>query len=575
MKNTTTRNKIDSGKVTIQQIFKDFWFRIPEYQRSYVWQDENIIELLEDIFYAAEHNPLSEYFLGSLVLQKRLVKANENGSEITFNEYDLLDGQQRLTTILLILAVIRDISTNTGLINTCSSFIYQQEDEFRQIPERIRMVYKIRDKVEAFIQTHIKEADGTQLKSDLEQKAELKNISISNMAKGILCINEYLEKVSEQELERFAKHLFNNVIVIYVASEELEDAFRLFTILNSRGIPLTNADILKSLNLGLVSNERESVKIAEQWEDIESKLGNEDFNRLLSFIRTIYVKEKARENIVKEFEEKIYGTKPPLLKKGKETFEAIFEYAEIYNQIINLEDLPPTVSNQFKNLVIVMWYGLPSNDWIPPLLAYYKKFQHNHLLEFTTKLCNKFSADWIAQLGPSSRINNMSIILRAIEKSKSSKSLVENETIFTFNITTVKRNISEQIYRKRYGKFILLLLEYIMHDHSTVFPEFTKLSIEHILPQNPSPKSEWSKLFTQQEQEENIHKLGNLLLISRSKNSALSRKDFLDKKKTYFTGFVSVFPNSLRVMQYNEWTLPLLQQRQNDLIKKVTNQFNK
>lgn len=571
---TTATNKIESEKANIQKIFTNFWFKVPEYQRSYVWEDENINELLEDIFYSAEHNPNSEYFLGSLVLQKRYLNDKAKGSDVSYTEYDLLDGQQRMTTILMILAVLRDVTSNKSLSATCSKFIHQEEDEFQQIPERIRMVYKIRDKVEAFINTFIKVDGGTINKKELEEQAEVKNISISHMANGLLSIHEYFEKLNEKDIEKFAKHLFNNVIVIYVASEELEDAFRLFTILNNRGIPLTNADILKSLNLGAVSNEKDATKFAEQWEELEGDLGNDDFNRLLSFIRTIYVKDKARENIVKEFEEKIYNQKPPLLKRGKETFETIFEYGEIYKQIIFLEDLPPTISNQFQNLVMVMWYGLPSNDWIPPLLAYYKKFQADNLLKFAIKLSNKFSADWISQLGPSSRINNMANILKAIEKSKSPRSLLETDGIFNFSLSDVKRNINQDIYRKRYGKYILLLLEYLMHDHSTVFPEFRKLSVEHILPQNPAIKSEWKKLFTDQEMFEQVHKLGNLLLISRSKNSSLSRKDFKEKKKTYFTGSVSVLPNSLRVMQYDEWTLPILQQRHKESIKKVIDQFS-
>ncbi|WP_432712225.1 DUF262 domain-containing protein [Pedobacter sp.] len=567
-----TKRKIETEKVTIQKVFKDFWFRIPEYQRSYVWQSDNITELLEDIFFAAENNPDSEYFLGSLVLQKRSVTDSVHGAEIVYNEYDLLDGQQRMTTILLILAVIRDLAEKDGLKKSCCNFIYQQEDEFEQIPERLRMVYKIRDKVETFIQKHIKQTGGTQLTSELQIEAEIKNLSISNMASGVLAIHEYFSDKAQADIEKFAKHLFNNVIVIYVASEELEDAFRLFTILNSRGVPLTNADILKSLNLGEVS-EIDSIKMAERWEELESSMGNEDFNRLLSFIRTIYVKEKARENIVKEFEEKIYKAKPALLKKGKETFEAIFSYADIYKKVIFLEDLPPAVPNAFQNLIIIMWYGLPSNDWIPPLLAYYKKFQHVQLLDFTIRLNNKFSADWICQLGPSSRINNMANVLKAIEKAKTPNDLINDSIVFDYSVEDIKRNIGDKIYRKRFGKYILLLLEHLMHDHNTVFPEFTKLSVEHILPQNPSTKSEWVKLFTADDMEQNIHKLGNLLLISRSKNSALGRKDFLEKKKAYFSDSVSVFPNSLRVMQFNEWTLPLLEQRHKELINKVIKHY--
>jgi len=570
-KSTIAKTKIDSDKVTIQQVFTNFWFKVPEYQRSYVWQEDNITELIDDIFYAAEHTPNSEYFLGSLVLQKR--HSHDKGREVSYTEYDLLDGQQRMTTILMLMAVLRDVTSNKGLKETCSKFIHQEEDEFRQIPERIRIVYKIRDKVGDFIQDHIKEDGGTRKKKELEIQSEIKNVSISNMSKGLLSMHEYFGHLEEAEIFKLAKHLFNNVIVIYVASEELEDAFRLFTILNSRGVPLTNADILKSLNLGAVPNENDAIKIAEEWEELESTMGNEDFNRLLSFIRTIYIKDKARENIVKEFEDKIYSQKPPLLRRGKETFDAVFSYGEIYKQLIYLEDLPASVPNQFKNLAIVMWYGLPSNDWIPPLLAYYKKFQQENLLEFTVKLSNKFSADWICQLGPSSRINNMANVLKGIEKVKSSKILLSNETIFGFSISQVKQNINEEIYRKRYGKYILLLLEYLLHDHTTVFPDFAKLSVEHILPQNPTATSKWNTSFTSLEKAQYVHKLGNLLLISRSKNSSLSRKDFIEKKKTYFTGSVSVFPNSLRVMQYNDWNPTLLLDRHKELVKKVINHY--
>lgn len=571
---TTTSNKIESNKVTIKELFTNFWFRVPEYQRSYVWQEDNITELIEDILYAADNTPNSEYFLGSLVLQKRYSNDKSKGSDVSYAEYDLLDGQQRMTTILMLLAVIRDRTVNEGLRTVCNKFIHQEEDEFQQIPERIRMMYKIRDRVESFIQTHIKEVDGTKKAAELEKLSEMKNISISNMAKGLLCMHQYFDSVDDKEVEKISKHLFNNVIVIYVASEELEDAFRLFTILNSRGVPLTNADILKSLNLGAIPNEDEAVKIAERWEELEGGMGNDDFNRLLSFIRTIYIKDKARENIVKEFEDKIYNQKPALLKKGKETFDTIFDYGAIYKQIIFLEDLPASVPNQFKNLVMIMWHGLPSNDWIPPLMAYYKKFEDNGLLEFATKLSNKFSADWISQLGPSSRINNMANVLKGIEKSKTPQDLFELDSVFAFSLGDVQRQIEDDIYRRRYGKYILLLLEYLYHDHSTVFPEFTKLSVEHILPQNPTEKSLWNEVFSQEEKNHSLHKLGNLLLISRSKNASLSRKDFLEKKKTYFTGSVSVFPNSLRVMQYNDWNPTLLKERHEYSIKKVLEQYS-
>ena len=83
-----------------------------------------------------------------------------------------------------------------------------------------------------------------------------------------------------------------------MASESLEDAFRLFTILNDRGIPLSNSDILKSMNIGVVTDETKRRKHATQWEEFEGEFGREEFDRFLGHVRTIIVKEKARENLL-------------------------------------------------------------------------------------------------------------------------------------------------------------------------------------------------------------------------------------------------------------------------------------
>ena len=99
------KGEIVSSKVKLMEIFSEkFWFLIPEYQRSYVWEDDNIMELLDDLFFAYENKPDNEYFLGSLVLKKL---ENEE-----FPEYEVLDGQQRLTTFFIMLAVLRDLIEN-------------------------------------------------------------------------------------------------------------------------------------------------------------------------------------------------------------------------------------------------------------------------------------------------------------------------------------------------------------------------------------------------------------------------------------------------------------------------------
>jgi len=93
-----------------------------------------------------------------------------------------------------------------------------------------------------------------------------------------------------------------------VSTEDLEDAFRLFTILNNRGIPLRNSDILKSMNLGALTTQAEKVRYAKMWEEAEGELGD-DFDRFLNHVRTVLVKDKARLSLLQEFEDKIYEPK--------------------------------------------------------------------------------------------------------------------------------------------------------------------------------------------------------------------------------------------------------------------------
>lgn len=547
--------KISANKEVLQKIFsQDFWFVIPEYQRSYVWQRDNVIELLEDLYFAFEHKPNNEYFLGSLVLKKR-----DNDE---FAEYEVLDGQQRLTTFMMLVAVMRDLLEDKNYKYTLQELIYQKENKLRKIPSRQRIAYHIRDRVEDFIKEFIINEDGTLLKEELESKIDGDNISISNMSSAIIIINEFLEK--KDDLEEFAGFLLNNALFIYVSTDNTEDAFRMFTILNDRGIPLTSADILKSLNIGEIKNEKEIKKYARIWEDIEGKHG-EDFDRFLAFIRTILVKEKARINLLEEFENNIY--RKGKLQIGKETIELLTHYDEIYGEIIELEN--NDLSNEYKNLITIMKIGLPSEDWIPPLLYYYSKFKTNRLFEFLKKLEFKFAGDWICQENPTNRIEAMNKILKKIEIIDTSDidNFLNNGDLFEIDMQTYKFMLNGEVYRRRFGRYLVLKIEYLMGDNTVHLSGYKRISLEHVLPQNPKSTSKWVKDFTDDERNYWTHKLANLVLISMIKNTKLSNLDFQEKKERYLKQRVDAFhANKIFLNQNDEWNPKVLEKRQIELV---------
>lgn len=567
--------QITSNKITIRECFdRDMWYKIPDYQRPYVWGEDQITLLLDDVLYAALNTSDTEYFLGSLVLHFKTV--NKNGS--SYIENSVLDGQQRLITLYLMYAVIRDITKNNTLQTTCANAIYQEDNKFDGIPERLRIEFEIRDDVENFIDNFIKPEKGTLKEEELiELSKKSKNVSIKSMANAILILHKWFSNKNTIEIDTLFSYFRQYVILIYVASAELEDAFRLFTVLNDRGIKLRSSDILKAQNLKEVSDTKKQKEYAKFWEELEGEL-EEDFDLFLSHIRTILVKEKARYDLLKEFEDNIY--KKHLLEKGKETFELLKSYKEHYDTIFSGNNYDLNKNWAFDNLISVLEDTSLSDIWVPPLLMYLKVFGKNNINDFLIKLDNKFSADWIARETPTVRFQAMAKIIEEIERCNNDSSLpTKNEKInsllksdsfkFKFNdfIYQIK---SSDIYGKGFARYLLRKIDYLLDKPSYTERRnsYKNMSIEHILPQNPKENSQWLKDFINEQREEWVNKLGNLVLISRIKNASQGRLDFMDKKSKYFDKNIETFPNSLKVMQENEkWNISTLEKNHKRLIK--------
>jgi len=569
--------KIESDKLFIKEVFQK-WYRIPEYQRPFVWGPDQVTELLDDIYGACQSNPDSQYFLGSLVLKK----TEKQEETLTYTEYDLLDGQQRLTTLLLITAVVRDLtpSTNPSRIHTCQETIYQMANPDDNIPERHRIVFDIRDQVRDFIRDYVKENRGTEKTTELKQ-IECKSgedISIRNMAQALLTIRNYFQ--NGHSLDGFFPYFRSNVLMIYVAAEQLEDAFHLFTVMNNRGIKLRNSDILKAENLAKVNDIAARTKYAKTWEQIEEYF-EENFDNFLAHLRSILVKQKAGYNLLKEYEDNIYhpqeydrNTKtykklPALLAKGVSTFEFIERYYNHYITLFDSDLSHLTKSYEFKNQLTLMTTGFEADIWIAPLLRYYDKFHTTELIKFLNMLDAKFSADWIIGLSPSKRIENTNAIIKEIENAVDQESLFAS-SVFDIKTQILKNILAGPIYGRHSSRYILLKIDLFHHGHSTPFIPPTTISTEHILPQNPDKNSKWVSDFNEQERQKWTDRLGNLILLSRRKNTSLSNLDYAQKREKYFKENIELFSKSIKIMHdYSSWTLKELKANHKDTLQRI------
>jgi len=572
--------KIESDKLLVKDVFSK-WFRIPEYQRPYVWDKDQVMELLDDVMQARISHPDSQYFLGSMVLKRNW---KEEGTT-KYEEFDLLDGQQRLTTLFLITAVVRDLTekSNTSRQKTCHETIYQMANPDDNIPERLRIVFDIRDQVKEFINEYVKEDGGTTKEDELKLKISNseEDISIRNMAKAILNIRDYF---TTNSIDDFFPYLRSNVLLIYVCADELEDAFRLFTVMNSRGVKLRNSDIIKAENLGSILDNNKRLEWAKKWEETESYFA-EDFDAFLSHLRTILVKQKAAVSLLKEFEDNIYNptsydrtnktkTKlPPLLNKGEDTFKFVDKYKKHYEQLFDNENYDLTRSFELNNYLHLMKKGFEADYWVAPLLRFYDKFKTNKLIDFVKALDNKFANDWLIGFTPTTRIENVNAIIQAIDDAKTSVDVIQSDTL-SVNKADLANVLEGNIYGRRAARYVLLKVDLLFHGHTTKLEMPETISIEHILPQNPYDGSQWKIDFTDTEREDWTNKIGNLVLISRRKNSAQGNKDYAEKKDRYFKNNVELFSNSVRIYnQFQTWTLADLTKNHSEILMKIKHGF--
>lgn len=545
------RSEIKAEKEVLKEIFEKFWFLVPEYQRSYVWTHENILELLEDLYSSYENNEDGEYFLGSLVLKKT--------DEIRFEEYELLDGQQRLTTFLLILSVVRDLIEDPKYKATINEKIQQEENVLEGTPARERIKYKIRDNVEVFMKEYILKLEGTKLIREIEDETWNKNLSIHHMSNALLTILEFLNKFTIDKLMRFTSFMLQKSLFICVSTDNAEDAFRLFTVLNNRGLSLSSSDILKSMNIGILETERNKISYARKWEEIEQS--HEDFDRFLYFIRNILAQDKPKEELLKEFDRLF---EKGIIEMGEKFLDLIIEYNEIYQKIIELED--DRLDNEYRNLITIMKKGLQSDEWISPILLYFKTYKYKDLNKFLRYLEYKFSSEWICGNSPSLRRDRMNNVLKVISESKTTDEIFKHKEIFSINEKELLKSLKQDVYLKNFKRYLLLKIEYLLHDNSVHINNYEKISIEHILPQNPSLGSEWERIFNIEDRELWTNKLANLVLINRSKNSKLGNLEFKLKKEKYLSKSMDIFASSKIFSQVTEWNTETLKKREEELI---------
>ncbi|GAA7957762.1 hypothetical protein COL6_02200 [Helicobacter pylori] len=311
--------KIDSYEWYLKNTLKEeLYYQIPIYQRPYQWTEENCEKLLDDLFEDYEKDRKSDYFCGSLVL----VKSDPNSKTET---YDIVDGQQRLSTFILLAKVLAD------LYNDCldpKNLEHLQEGWKDRHTERKRLSFNaIGSNAEYDFQDALDFFDDSHHVSKNDENNYLKNA---------VCLKDYLREKEIKNINNFIEWLYSNVKFITIICPNIDKALRIFSILNARGLPLNATDIFKGELLKELAKEEDQKKLVSRWNALSQKCSDNDltmetlFSWYSTYLNPVTSKEKKEKELVTWFKN--------LNKTPLEYLKGVEDFYNAYCKVLEMQD---------------------------------------------------------------------------------------------------------------------------------------------------------------------------------------------------------------------------------------------
>ncbi|UOS39785.1 DUF262 domain-containing protein [Helicobacter pylori] len=548
----------------------DAYYQIPIYQRPYQWGKEQCKELLNDLFENYEDYREDDYFCGSLVL----IQSDEGNKT-----YDIVDGQQRLSTFILLAKVLATLYPVNDKSQEYLQESWSDRHEDGKKKKRKRLDFDLvgssakkdfQDALDFF--DDLDASKGKNSKSNDPSKG--KNSYLENA----ICLKNYLIEKEIEDINDFIQWLYLKVNFITIICSDTDMALRIFNVLNARGLPLHATDIFKGELLKKLTEEKEQEWLATRWENLRQKCSDNGFametlfSQHLTYLNPTTSKEKTKIRLNTQFDE--------LQKSPLEYLDVVEDFYNAYVEVLEMQDL-------YAHLLSYLEYNYWRAILCASILHDYSESKMEALKELLVKF---YYQHWVAKKPKDQREQTCCNIIKALKEKESIEHIVSIaiKNLDEYSVTQhFKENLrDDHLYEKHkkssknsWLKPILILVEYFMSDDPKPKRIQTNdFHVEHILPQNPDPSSQWAKDFSEEERECYTHSLANLTLLGGKKNAEASNLDFKDKKKIYMGEEIRLSKKkTFRAMtcykmtidiahHYTEWTPKSLEKREKDLM---------
>lgn len=562
---------LQAGETTLNKLLNTSrQFIVPIFQRNYSWQKSQYEQLWFDILRASKFKEKQNHFIGSIVYIDMGTPAGRPQQLL------LIDGQQRLTTISILLCAIKDyvqkFNLETKLINLAkikNQFLYNS-DEIDE--DRYKLLLNVQDK-----ETYIKLIDNT-------------IFTVNKPATNIIkCYEFFYERIEDfikqyGQIDEIYAGIFKLSLVSISLDKDSDNPQMIFESMNSTGKDLSQTDLLRNYLLMDLTPEKQTRLYKTYWKSMEELFGEDiyknDVNKFDYFIRD-FLTLKSDTGYICKINNVYENFKRYYLDNNCEKFvvlKDLFTYAKYYACIDLLQEKDDELKlywQEFKKL--------DSHVVYPFLLKLYDDYSRQILIkeDFKKILQVVISYLWrraICEIPTNSLSKTFATLYQAVDKDDYVNSVIKAFVFkssykrFPSDYEVREKLQTKDIYHFRLRKYLLEALENYYHKEP-IDLNTANYTIEHIMPQNIEHNLSWQQMLGEDWQEVHslyLHSLGNLTITGY--NAEMSNKSFVEKVNGE-SGFKhSHLKLSESIAQCDVWNKKAIQRRTNiltDIILKI------
>jgi hypothetical protein len=535
-----------------------FRFRLPCFQRAYAWRPENVTRLLADLRWAMQQDKRNRFYpLGRLML------AAQPGSA----DVEIIDGHQRMVTLTILLAVLRDLETEPARAERLHKLIV---DESWSGEDPRRFLLSIQALPANLFERIVQRRGATD--DDPEVPREALSETERNIVDNRECIrSELLAPGASEEFRReLTAFLLDRCNLIVVMTDDAEDAWEMLNTEQNTRLAFSHADEAKSTILAAMPAANH-IPAAQLWEGCESMLAPEDMYRLLCHIRAIAWRGKSQSSRPVEMEliERFGIATDGMGFMSDHMVPLAHRLRDIRRGVVGGSDAEREVLSRL--LDFMTWIDLHS--WMPPLLLWTKVrgADGSHTLDFVRRLDRLVWVSKIAGVDPGVQETRILRLMDEIDQRALPAAMTRLHIEPKLRADAISNLRSANFAAKHYAGYLLRRVSCLMgEDPGPIVRD--EVTIEHILPRNPHGCRAWLNTFRTPEICKSHHqKLGNVVLLSGRENQQAGTLSWEEKRQILAR---SSFSLARDAATEREWTAQTITRRTERLIDLLFQSFD-